>query len=363
MTDNVDPGGDLTSGSGSSMRLKLTSASRDVGTAFFEIPPFEPHPLMPSGHLQTILSRYLPGLPGRLASVDHVVGLSDGDRLLVHDSVPEGWRAGRPMVLIVHGLGGDAGGIDLVRLGMRMVDLGSRVVRMNLRGAGPGFGLARRLYSGASRDEVRAVAEWMAARSAGSPLALVGFSLGASLVLNLAAEAADRPLEGLDCVLAAGAPIDLAACARRMDHPSRRFYDRQFLFTVIPEVRRLHARFPELGRADLGSVRSMLDFDRRYTAPRNGFDRVEDYHDGCSPVGSLGRIAVPGLVVHAEDDPFIPLEPFRRASFPAGLSLEIYPSGGHLGFISRKPWAGDHRWLITRMAAWLAARWGSFGRA
>ena len=325
--------------------------------SFLEVPPFEPHHLLPTGHLQTILSRYLPGIPTRLASGDHLIPIGDGDRLLVHESRPADWRPGRPMALLVHGLGGDAHGIELVRLGSRLVEMGVRVVRMNLRGAGAGFRFARRLYSGASMVEVRVVSGWMTRDSLHSQLGLVGFSLGASLVLNLAADAAERPLEGLDCILAAGAPIDLAACARRMDHPSRRFYDRQFLYTVIPEVRRLHDRYPELGRVDLGDIRSMFEFDRCYTAPRNGFAGVDAYHEQCSPIGALEKIRVPGLVIHAEDDPFIPVEPFHRARFPRGLSLEIHASGGHLGFISRKPWAGDYRWLITRMAAWLAGRW------
>ena len=324
----------------------------------FEVPPFEPHPLLPTGHLQTILSRYLFGLSARLDVVDHLVTLADGDRLVVHDSTPEEWRAGRPMALLVHGLGGDAIGIDLVRLATRLVEAGARVVRMNLRGAGPGFGLAARLYSAASVDEVRAVAHWMASEAAGSPIGLVGFSLGGNLVLNLAADAVERPVPGLDCVVAAGAPIDLGACGRHMDHPARRFYDRHFLYSVIPEVRRHHARFPGLKPIDLSQVRSMLDFDRRYTAPRNGFSSVEEYHERCSPIGRVARIAVPGLVVHSRDDPFVPTEPFARASFAPGLDLEIHRAGGHLGFISQRPWAGDHRWLITRMAAWLAGRWG-----
>jgi predicted alpha/beta-fold hydrolase len=262
------------------------------------------------------------------------------------------------MALLVHGLGGDAGGIELVRLGSRLVGLGVRVVRINLRGAGPGFGLARTLYSGASMGEVRAVADWMAREGDGSPLALVRFSLGAALVLNLAADSADRPVDGLDCVVAAGAPVDLAACARWMAHPSRRFYDRQFVYTVVPMVERLHARFPDLGPVDLGEVRSMLDFDRAYTAPRNGFQGIEAYHEACSPIRRMGRIGVSGLVVHALDDPFIPTAPLLQAQFPAGLELEIHRQGGHLGFISRESWAGDRRWLVTRLAAWLARRWG-----
>jgi hypothetical protein len=63
------------------------------------------------------------------------------------------------------------------------------------------------------------------------------------------------------------------------------------------------------------------------------------------------------LVVHAEDDPFIPADPFRRVDFPTRLALELIPGGGHLGYISRARYHGDRRWLDARLVAWLASRW------
>jgi hypothetical protein len=39
------------------------------------------------------------------------------------------------------------------------------------------------------------------------------------------------------------------------------------------------------------------------------------------------------------------------------LALELNLYGGHLGYFSRTPWLGDHRWLDARFATWLARRW------
>jgi predicted alpha/beta-fold hydrolase len=66
-------------------------------------------------------------------------------------------------------------------------------------------------------------------------------------------------------------------------------------------------------------------------------------------------------VVHAADDPFIPVEPFYLVRFPANLALELLPSGGHLGYLSRTLWRGDCRWLDMRLTAWLASHWGTDG--
>ena len=63
----------------------------------------------------------------------------------------------------------------------------------------------------------------------------------------------------------------------------------------------------------------------------------------------LASSCFPGLIVHARDDPFIPHEPFERAHRPANLSLELVDHGGHLGYLSRRPWDGDRRWLDARL--------------
>ncbi len=320
-------------------------------------PAFEPHPWLRSGHAQTIVGRYWAVPRARLEATAHQVVLPDGDRLVVLESVPPDWSSAHPAAVLVHGLAGCAEAPYMVRLGVRLVRLGIRVVRVNLRGAGAGFGLARGIYHAGRSDDVRAVLDWLHRRGGGAPMALIGFSLGANLVLKLAAEAAAVPAPGLDCVLAANPPIDLAACARRMAQPENRLYDWNFVRWLRGMVRRLHRRFPELGPVDLDGVKTLYDFDDRYTARRNGFASADDYYERCSLLTALARIAVPGLIVHARDDPFIAHEPFERVPRPANLALELLGHGGHLGYLSRRPWHGDRRWLDARLAAWLQAHW------
>jgi predicted alpha/beta-fold hydrolase len=323
-------------------------------------PPFVPHPWFRGGHAQTIAGRYLgprgPAVPARAEVVD----LADGDRLVALDSTPQSWRAGGPAAVLVHGLASTAEAPYVARMARRLLDLGARVVRMNLRGAGAGFGLARGIYHAGRTEDVRAVVDHLAGSAVGSPIAVVGFSLGANLALKLAAEASRPSYPGArpDSVVAANPPIDLSACCRAMQRPSHRLYDRSFTRWLRAQTRRLHDRFPELGPAGLERVRSVYDFDDFYTAPRNGFHGAEDYYRRSSAGPLVAEIVIPGLVVHAADDPFIPASAFDAVRFPANVRFELLPAGGHLGYIARRPWRGDRRWLETRLAAWLAERWG-----
>ncbi|WP_237170718.1 YheT family hydrolase [Paludisphaera borealis] len=332
-----------------------TTQARDAA------PSFAPHPWVKGGHAQTIGGWLLGG--GRLGlEVETLsIDLGDGDHLCVLESIPRGWRVGEPAAVLIHGLAGSAGAPYLIRFANRLHAMGVRVVRMNLRGAGEGFGLARRIYHAGRSADVRTVVDWLADRARGSPIAVAGFSLGASLALKLAAEAAERPAAGLDCILAANPPIDLLACARRMQEPENFVYDRNFVRWLRGEVVKLHRRFPDLGAVDLQGVRSVYTFDDLYTAPRNGFASADDYYQRSSAGPLAPRIALAGLVVHAADDPFIPVEAFRSVAFPANVDFELCAHGGHLGYISRTPWRGDRRWLEARLADWLCRRWGLGG--
>jgi predicted alpha/beta-fold hydrolase len=228
---------------------------------------------------------------------------------------------------------------------------------MNLRGAGAGFGLARGIYHAGRTGDLRVVAEWIAKGAKGSPVGLVGLSLGGNLVLKLAAEASDVALPGLDCVVAANPPLDLSACCRHLREPANRLYDANFVRVLRTQVERLHEWFPGLGPVDWAEIDSLYAFDDRYTAPRNGYEGAEAYYAASSAGPLLGRIRVEGLVVHAADDPFIPLPTVESAPFPANLRLEVVSAGGHLGYISRDHWAGDRRWLDARLVHWLMRRW------
>lgn len=321
-------------------------------------PPFEPPRWLRGPHAQTIVGRYWPWPRPRVAARYVEIPVSEGDRVSLLDSVPPGWGPGDPAALLIHGLAGTARSPYMVRVAQKLVARGVRAVRMNMRGAGAGFGSARRFYHSGRSDDLRAAAAWLAERAPGSPLGLVGFSLGANLVLKLAAEAADDPVPGLDCVVAANPPIDLDACCRHI----LRVYDRTFLRLLRGEVDRLHAAFPDLDRVDLSAATCLQDFDDHYTAPRNGFSDAADYYARSSAGPLIERIRAPGLVIHAADDPLIPPTPFQSVRFPPHLALEMIPQGGHLGFVSRSRWDGDRRWLDARILAWLGARWpGSAG--
>jgi predicted alpha/beta-fold hydrolase len=305
------------------------------------------------------LGRYWGGARQRLESTLHEINLPDGDRLVALESEPEGPPEPRPTALLVHGLGGCAEAAYVVRLARRLLRAGARVVRINLRGEGAGFGLARGIYHAGRSEDLREVAAWVHGRTEWeeTPIALVGYSLGGNLVLKLASEAAALPVRRLDCVLAANPPIDLAGCADELLRPMNRLYDWNFVRWMCARIRRLHHRFPELGPPCLEGVKTLYDFDDRYTAPRNGFSSADDYYARSSLLTALARIQVPGLIVHAMDDPVVTYEPLLQVERSPGLELELLEHGGHLGYLSRKPWLGDHRWLDARLATWLSARW------
>jgi predicted alpha/beta-fold hydrolase len=313
---------------------------------------FRPLPLLGNPHLQTLLGNLLPGPELPVSTTIHQLGLPDGDALLLYDSAPSRWQHGRPIAVLVHGLGGNHHSPVVLRMARRLLSRGLRVVRLDLRSCGRGVALARRPYNAGSSADVRAVLAAVAAWSPTSPLVLLGFSLGGNIVLKLAGEAADDPVPNLLRVAAVAPPIDLERCAVLIGHRRNRFYESHFLRELLALVRRRQRSFPDLPRVRFPTPLSLRIYDDRYTARCCGFSSAEDYYQRCSSLPLIPRIAVPTLILTARDDPFIAVEPFEALKVPGQIEVRILDQGGHLGFLG---WdgAGGVRWAERRVVEWL----------
>jgi uncharacterized protein len=96
----------------------------------------------------------------------------------------------------------------------------------------------------------------------------------------------------------------------------------------------------------LDAIRSVRDFDETYTAPHFGFRNASDYYHRASAMRVIDRICVPGLIITAEDDPFVPSLPFRDPRVQANRSLRVIVSryGGHCAFVTDAVDGTDGYW-------------------
>jgi predicted alpha/beta-fold hydrolase len=227
-----------------------------------------------------------------------------------------------------------------------------RVLRMDLRGVGAGERLAKRTYHGGCSEDVRAVAAYFHRENPGTPLILVGLSLGGNIVLKLAGEAAADPLAGLVAVAALAPPIDMIGCARMLAQPSNRLYEQYFVRHLKDQVKRNRRHHSDQPKPRFPRQLTMRLFDEMVTAPSWGFADALDYYRRASALPVLGQIQVPAFILTARDDPFIAVEPFETLRPGPATEVHIMGRGGHLGFLGRDG-AGGFRWAERRLVEWI----------
>jgi predicted alpha/beta-fold hydrolase len=184
-----------------------------------------------------------------------------------------------------------------------------------------------------------------------APIFLVGFSLGGNVALKLAGELGRTDL--LHAVCAISAPLDLAACVRTLDRRSNFLYARRFLDRLTSRVQKVNALWPHVYSTDgLDQVRSVWEFDDKFTAQIFGFGTAESYYETQSAKQFLSAIRVPTLVVCAKDDPLVPFEIYDHPAFRTNPALALLATdhGGHLGFISRR---SPRFWIDNVVLSWI----------
>jgi uncharacterized protein len=240
-------------------------------------------------------------------------------------------------VLLVHGLEGSSRSQYVLGNSARAWAAGCNVVRMNMRNCGGTEDLSPTLYHSGLSGDVAAVMRTLAAEKGLRAFALIGYSMGGNLVLKLAGELGAGGPAYLKAVVGVSPAMDLAVSADALHRASNRVYEWKFLNGLRRRFRRKAELFPGIYSTEgLESIATLRQFDDQITARYSGFRGADDYYDRASSSHAAPRIAVPTLVLHSLDDPFIRMLPPTRAALLANPRVRLVETahGGHCAFLA-----------------------------
>ncbi|MCP4038217.1 MAG: alpha/beta fold hydrolase [bacterium] len=253
-----------------------------------------------------------------------------------------------PTVILIHGLSGSEESAYMCASSAFHRRRGHRVVRLNLRGAGPSRPSCREQYHAGRSEDLHDALVALPAVLSENGIVLVGYSLGGNMLLKFTAEhGAHFPIMAVATV---SAPIDLAAASNRFLAHRNWIYHRHLLRNMKREC----FGGPDAPSASecetIEACRTILEFDQRVVAPRNGFRDAAHYYEVNHARRFLAEIERPTLLVHALDDPWIPAEPYMTYSWRENPRLHpvLTNGGGHVGFHARGDRVPYHDRCIAR---------------
>lgn len=312
---------------------------------------YKPPAWLPGGHAQTIwplaIKGALPPLTRRRWETP------DGDFIDL-DRLPE--HPGRPLLILFHGLEGSSRSHYARSLMAAAYAREWNGVVVHFRGCSGEPNRLPRAYHSGDAEEIDWILRKLAARFPGVPRFAVGVSLGGNALLCWLGTREESAHKLLTSAAAISAPLDLTASGKALAAGFNRIYTEYFLRTMRRAAQLKAQRHP--GKFDVERAlraRNLYEFDDAYTAPLHGFQNADDYWKRASSKPLLAHIAVPTLVLNAQNDPFLPRKslPQKRDVSPM-VTLEQPEHGGHVGFVTGR-FPGRLDWLAERVFSYFRA--------
>ena len=306
---------------------------------------FIPRRFLTNGHLQTIAGNYfsrtdsLPAPEAQLVEVSPASPNQIASQVLCHCHwQPNDLRATCPTAIIVHGLEGSSNSQYVIGNANKLWLAGCNVIRMNMRNCGGTEALTPTLYHSGLSGDVLAVMNYFVSRHKLQSVSLIGYSMGGNLILKLAGELGDAAPQVLHSAIGVSPAVDLGPSADALHLAQNRLYEMKFLRHLLRRFRRKAILFPRAyDRNRAAGIRSLREFDDRITALYSGFASADDYYHRAAAARVLHRVAVPTLILHALDDPFIRLGSEVREAIETNPNITLIETkhGGHCAFLAQ----------------------------
>jgi uncharacterized protein len=300
-------------------------------------------------HIQTIIPTLFRKVPGVIYERERIVTPDE-------DFLDLDWaRIGsKRLCIVLHGLEGDSGRPYMRGMVRSLNRRDWDALALNFRGCSGEPNRQLRMYHSGETEDLQTVISHVCAQGNYSQLALAGFSLGGNAILKYLGEKCFGVSPILKVAVTISVPCDLKACSIRLEEFLNRPYLKRFLVMLRRKMEAKSIVAPDIvSIAGYERIRTLKEFDDRYTAPLHGFKDADDYYSQASSKQFLKAISIPTLVINAADDPFLSVTcyPRKEAEANQDLFLEVPKHGGHVGFMSRNR-DGEY-WSETRAVSFL----------
>ncbi len=319
--------------------------------------PFKPAWWLRNPHLQTVYARYL-GRRRYVKTRKELFELADGDFLDLR------WTGGNvgPIIVILHGLEGSVESHyakGMLRAAQRQ---GWRAVLAHFRTCGGQLSRLPRAYHSGDTQDFAELVKYLKVREPNTPIIAVGYSMGANVLLKWLGESADQ--NPLDAAVAVSVPFELHKVSETIGGVLSGKYEQYFLKPLKRKILNILENHDlPLDVNQVIALRSLREYDDYVTAPLHGFKDAKDYYTQCSSRYYLNRIAVPTLIIHSKDDPFMPRDIVPTLDeVSLSVELEIYERGGHVGFITGWNPLWPKYWLEHRIPEYIIQQLSSLKR-
>jgi predicted alpha/beta-fold hydrolase len=321
------------------------------------IPSYRPAWFVPGRHLRTLWGKFVRRRPQVPTTLERWP-TPDDDLLAIHRV--QG-AAGRPMLVLLHGLEGSPNSHYARGLLAQAYALQWSAAAIVFRTCGGEINQVRRFYHSGETSDLDFVVRRLTSEAPNTPIVLAGFSLGGNVLLKWLGERSAELPPAVRAAAAVSVPYDLARGSRYINQGFSRIYEQHFLRSLVRKTALKRKRFPDIApNANLARLRTMWAFDDAVTAPIHGFRDAGDYYERSSSLRWLSHIRVPTLLLSARDDPFLPAEVLDEVRNVAlqnpALHCEFVDYGGHVGFIGGSlPWRPLY-WAESRVMEFLSTQ-------
>ena len=292
---------------------------------------YNPSWIFKNGHFSTIYSaKFRPSIS--LSQERERIILPDNDFIDIDWSYSN--TSKNRVAILLHGLEGNAQRTYIKGGGKLLVKNGWDVAAVNFRGCSGENNLSYQSYHSGKTDDLETVIKHILEKDIYSEIVLIGFSLGANLLLKYLGERGNVPIE-IKKGVAISVPTSLRGSLECLMKPENWLYSKAFLINLRKKFKLKMEHHPsKMNVSDLNNINTLKDFDDIYTSRAHGFKDAYDYYKQNSSNQFIPNIKIPTLIINAQNDSFLNQDcyPYKVAENSKNIFLETPLYGGHVGF-------------------------------